>query len=975
MRHKTTLPRRAAAFLLALLLALPAVYADTGAGMRKLQTTTDIVDGLTYRNTVSVNGDSRVESFSLELAPDSPARPILTQSAGTIYGAATINKAVSNAQEAGYHVLGAINTDFFSMSTGVPLGLVIEDGVYKASNDGENAMAIVDGGVSIIPSPVVAMSLYNQTSDHSVIPHNFNKYRTNTGGIYLFNEYFSTVSTRSTGSGWYVRMKAYMDPYRVSPDTDPWQAPQLTVNSSLTLEVTELILSDEAVSIGPDEYILTAADSSGWGATFDFFQEGDLVTLTTACSDPILSAAQWAGGVGDIMVQNGVLTDSSNWVYAKDGRQPRSAMGLKPDGTVLLYAVDGRQSGYSSGLSQLNLAEALRDQGCTTVVNLDGGGSTSFSLWIPGTSGPAVQNKPSGGSLRSCATFLLLVTDGPGSKTPQRLVPKENGQVVLRGSSVTLPHAAAVDERLNPVSVDLRDLSYTSLSGNGVIQDGVYTAVRAGTDTILLSAEDAALTGSAQIHVVDTLTEFKITQSGSSTTLTSLSVKQGQQVQLAVSGSYWGRTALRDFDPVTVSIQGDVGTVDDSGLFTANENLSQGGSITFSAGGMSQTIQIAPPYVHNDVQPGHWAYDAVEYCYAHGVCSGISSTEFGVDNPMIRGDFMLMLYNAAGKPAASIPTTFTDVAETDYYHTALSWAQPIGLAAGSGDGKFSPRDPLTREQAFALLYRYLPLIGKSCPDGDLSVLDRFSDKDDVSEYARTAAATLASQGLASGSDGKLAPKDTLTRAQMASLLSRALEHTPIQTAPETPPTEPDVPEEPDTPTTPDIPAEPDTPAEPDAPVQPGIYAIALDQSQVTLASGGSVTLNAVILPAVENAAVTWTSSSPDAAVVSPSGMVTNLYAGSGSTTAVITAGWNGVSASCTVTCQPARTTGTVTGAENGLNIRSGPGTAYTAIGGLRNGSRIIILGEEPGWYQILFRNTEDQAVIGYVSADYVVKNP
>ena len=1036
MIHKTTLPRRGAALLLALLLAAPPVYADTGAGARKLQTSISIVGGLTYRNTVSVNSDSRVESFSLELAPDSQARPILVQSAGTIYGAASINRAVSNAQEAGYHVLAAINTDFFSMSTGVPMGIVIEDGVYKASNDGENAMTIGDGGVSIVPSPSVAMSLYDQTSGHSVIPNYFNKYRTNTGGIYLYNEYFSTASTRSDGSGWYVRMKVLSDS-EADPETDPEAGteagvdteagskpnvapdtetetkpsakpniapdvetetkpnakpdgktdadtdadpdaeadtetapPQLTVNSVLTLEVTELLRSDQSVSIGPDEYILTAADASGWSGAFDSFQLGDLVTLTTACSDPVLSAAQWAGGVGDIMVQNGALTDSSRWVYAKDGRQPRSAMGLKPDGTVLLYAVDGRQTGYSIGLSQRNLAEALRDQGCTTVVNLDGGGSTSFSLWLPGAAGPAVQNKPSQGSLRACATFLLLVTDEPGSQTPQRLVPKEDGLVVLTGSSLTLPQVSAVDEALNPVSADLEDLSYTSLGENGVIQDGIYTAVRAGTDTIRLTAEEGALTGSIQIHVVDTLTEFKITQSGSSAALASLPVKPGQQVQLAASGSYWGRAALRDFAPVTVSVPEEVGTVDSDGLFTAGENLGHGGSITFSAGGMTQSVQIAPAYVHDDVQPDHWAYDAVEYCYAHSISNGISSTLFGPDNSMIRGDFMLMLYNAAGKPAADIPTTFTDVAETDYYYTALSWAQSVKLATGFEDGGFAPRDPITREQAFTLLYRYLPIIGKSCPDGNLPALSQFADQENVSEYARLATATLVSQGLVAGSGGSLSPRDTLTRAQMATLLARVLEHTPVQIEPGPSIT----PEDPTVPTDPTTPTDPTVPTDPTDPVQPEKHVIALDQSQVTLASGGSITLNAVVLPNVENASITWTSSSPDTAVVSASGMVTNLHTGNDSATAVITASWNGTSASCTVTCQPARTTGTVTDAERGLNIRSGPGTSYSIAGSLRNGTRIIILSEEPGWYQILFRNTQGQAAIGYVSADYVAKN-
>ena len=141
MRHNTSLPRRTAALFLAFLLLLPTAYAT--AGERKLQTTTEIVDGLTYRNTVTSNNGSRVESFALELSPDSAAKPILLQGSGTIYAGASINKAVASAQEMGYHVLGAINTDFFSMSTGVPIGIVVEDGVYKYSTPGANANASV----------------------------------------------------------------------------------------------------------------------------------------------------------------------------------------------------------------------------------------------------------------------------------------------------------------------------------------------------------------------------------------------------------------------------------------------------------------------------------------------------------------------------------------------------------------------------------------------------------------------------------------------------------------------------------------------------------------------------------------------------------------------------------------------------------------------------------------------------------------
>ena len=53
---------------------------------------------------------------------------------------------------------------------------------------------------------------------------------------------------------------------------------------------------------------------------------------------------------------------------------------------------------------------------------------------------------------------------------------------------------------------------------------------------------------------------------------------------------------------------------------------------------------------HSDVPPGHWAYDAVEFCYQQGIVSGISDTEFGADHTIRRGDFMLMLYRAVGQP-------------------------------------------------------------------------------------------------------------------------------------------------------------------------------------------------------------------------------------------------------------------------------------------------------------------------------------
>ena len=170
MKHKISLPRRAAAFALAFLLVLPNAYA--AAGEQKLQTSTQIAQGLTYRNTVTVNDGSRVESFSFELSPDSPVRPILWQGSETIYTSATINWAVSTAQAAGYHVVGGVNTDFFNMSNGVPEGVVVEDGVYKSSAEGTNALAFTGNRAVLLEAPEVVMTVHNEANGFSFTEFN-----------------------------------------------------------------------------------------------------------------------------------------------------------------------------------------------------------------------------------------------------------------------------------------------------------------------------------------------------------------------------------------------------------------------------------------------------------------------------------------------------------------------------------------------------------------------------------------------------------------------------------------------------------------------------------------------------------------------------------------------------------------------------------------------------------------------------------
>lgn len=931
MKHAVqSLSKRAAAVILAAALALPTAYAS--AGTRWLTTTQTLTDGLSYVNTITQHSSAgRVESYSFLVSSNSEAYPIMVQSSGTAYGAATINKAISYAESMGYNVIGGINSDFFG-NGGVPLGISIENGIYKSSPEGNNAVATVNGQVSLSVSPQVYITLTNQRDGSTVDLTHFNKWRNSSGGLYLYNEDFSTVSTQTTAAGGrMVRFKVVND----GRSTD------LTVNSTLTLEVVDVFETSDAVPIGEDNYILTAAYESGFYEVFASYHPGDRVTLNTSCSDPVLSSAQWASGAGDIIIRNGAITDSSQWVYGRDGRNPRTALGVKADGTLVLYEVDGRQSGYSGGLSEKDLADELLQQGCQWAVNLDGGGSSILSARLPGSSTVDVQNSPSGGYPRSCATFILLVTDDPGTGPATRLALKEDGLVVLAGSSVTLGDVVSMNDGVKTVDSRVSDAQFISGSGLGSFNGSVYTAgTTGGTDTIQIYSPSLGLWGTAQIHVVTALSQLTVTKAGSSSALSSLSLNSGDSVQLAATGTYWSREALRSGPSISVtwSVSGNVGTITQDGLFTANGSGTSG-AISVSAGNVTKTIpvSVAINSAHTDVTPDHWAYTAVEYCYEHGVVSGISSNEFGPNYAISRGDFVLMLYAALGRPAVSGQSHFTDVAPTDYYADAITWASSNGLVAGISPTQFGPKTSITREQAFTILHNALPLLGISSSEPDLSVLDQFPDEDLIADYAKPHIAAMVSLGLASGSGSGINPGGNLTRAEMAVLLYRLLTY--------------------------DQAGQPEQPeVDPDATLT---VAPVLGQ----LESAQTLQLQATLTGA--QGTITWHSSDPTIAAVSSDGTVTNVYTGSGAAQVSITASIGSLSASAVISCQGAEQVGLAL-AEPSLNVRSGPGTTYSVISSLAYGQRVVILdSSDPGWYQVLFANSSGQAVTGYASADYV----
>ena len=172
-----------------------------------------------------------------------------------------------------------------------------------------------------------------------------------------------------------------------------------------------------------------------------------------------------------------------------------------------------------------------------------------------------------------------------------------------------------------------------------------------------------------------------------------------------------------------------------------------------------------------DLDITQWYHGYTDYVLDHGFMNGISTTRFAPNGALTRGQLVTTLYRLAGTPEVTEPATFTDVKEGRYYTDAVAWAEDLGIVQGMTTTIFAPEGTVTREQAATFLYRYVTLYLKQepIPGADLKA---YIDGEAVHSYAKTAMSWAVAEGFFEGyGDGTLRPGKTLTRAQMAKLLT------------------------------------------------------------------------------------------------------------------------------------------------------------------------------------------------------------
>ena len=330
-------------------------------------TTTEYTGGLIYKKWDSVLNNKPVELYVLEIPKSSSfeIRPILGE--GSSIGRGYLTQMVKQTNAA-----AGINTLYFDSDTWIVGNFKIYDDWVAADATPRTALALYENeGPKILPSLQYTGYVENAKGDRYPLT-GMNRARYANEIIWYNNFYGSSTGTNAYGAELQVDKGkvTYVAPYGNSK----------LLNHGFVL--------------------------SGHGDGANFLRKipvDSKIKIVQTFNNADADRAKHLLGAGPLLVLDSkVNVQSEIESIPKDianGRAPRTAIGVRKDGTILLVVVDGR-SATSIGLTLNELAEYLVKLGADKAMNLDGGGSSEMVI------GNEIKNSPSDGHERKIRAGL-----------------------------------------------------------------------------------------------------------------------------------------------------------------------------------------------------------------------------------------------------------------------------------------------------------------------------------------------------------------------------------------------------------------------------------------------------------------------------------------------------------------------------------------------------------------------------------------
>ncbi len=534
----------------------------------------EITDQLNLVSNVYFNSaaaDFAVENY-YEYIPGEDLIPMVCYG-NDIHVAASAARVYRLESEAGNTVCGIVNGGFFTLSSGIPLGPVIKEGIVRKSGYSESVIAFDERGDVRFTDLQLNIRLSFPEKGTSWDKLGFNELLSHENGLCLYSDDFGDTNG------------APFETYNVVIG--------VTSGSAVLGGVIEGFVESSGYCPGKAEledgkYMLGICAATPYTSVLSELQSLAPTEriLIEFIADPELENTKNALGFNKWLVKDGAIEER----LEKSPRAPRTAAGIRADGSFVLYTVDGRQKNYSMGFSLAELAERMLDLECVQAVNLDGGASTQLFATLPGYDSQIQINRDSTeNGIRSSGNYIVFKNDAIGTGEPSKLYLYPYGEYLLSGASLQL-ELKAVDGAYKTCEIPGR-ISYSIGEGvrASIDETGLF---KAGSETgqAVVNVRAGYASGSVTINIVsdpDEITAY-LGESSEPEQLAAI----GESYALSAEALYRMQELKSDAGCYSWSVEGEIGSIDEDGIFTAEGANGAQGSIICTAGNASASIQV-----------------------------------------------------------------------------------------------------------------------------------------------------------------------------------------------------------------------------------------------------------------------------------------------------------------------------------------------------------------------------------------------
>ena len=481
------------------------------------------------------------------------------------------------------------------------------------------------------------------------------------------------------------------------------------------------------------------------------------------------------------------------------------------DGIYLFSEQDNgsKKSNYASEPVEVNMTEPTARAIVSSFTGIEGENSQTIRDLADNSDYTTTLSAQAGYSLPK---KIIVRVDGEVLDESQYTYSSETGRLTIKGDAITgnVEIIAAgwpnYDYNIEPGMLDFgtvktgyRDIGKTvTITNTGAKKIGIKPDTWEGSDftvsalskSEIASGESATFTVAQGNHTAPSAPRYDVAaESGAhgSVTVSPKNASKGSTVTVTVTpdkGYALEKLAVTDKNGSALNL-----TDKGGGQYTFTM---PSGSVTVAATFMDDNTMLN---FFVDVPTGAYYYDAVLWAAEGGIVTGTDAVHFSPDASCTRAQLVTFLWRAAGSPPYSgwkrccvssplitpVETTyvvnyamnFNDVDGGAYYAEAVRWAASEKIVEGRTAETFAPDAAVTRAQMVTMLYRFAKAQGMDTTRGGMAIRE-FDDFDAVPTYALEAMDWAVNAGVLKGDNNRLLPQDNCTRAQIVTMLYRAL---------------------------------------------------------------------------------------------------------------------------------------------------------------------------------------------------------